>query len=120
MFIVKSKQISCSSLEKMAKLLVMHVERGKTSPRLITWKRLMDVTARDPVLVKLIEQVGRGFPDSQHDLPSDINEYHKFRHCGGWDAVICYKTRLVVVIPKEPRAEVLLSLHSALLRVCLE
>ena len=98
--------------EKMAKLHVIHAERGKTSPRLITWKRLMDVTARDPALVKLIEQVGRGFPDSQHDLPSDIKEYHMF-HNGlrVVDGVICYKTRLD--IPKELRAEILLALHSA-------
>ena len=59
-----------------------------------------------------MEQIQRGFPDSQHDIHSDIREFHRFRHgLHVVDGVICYKTRLV--IPAVLRGKVMEAIHSA-------
>jgi hypothetical protein len=47
-------------------------------------------------MVKLMEVVLRGFPQSSYDLDEDLRPYHKYRHvlhiAGG---VVCYKERAV-------------------------
>ena len=46
----------------------------------ITWERLYEVANEDPVLVKLMEVVLRGFPQSSYDVDEELKQYHKFRH----------------------------------------
>jgi hypothetical protein len=78
----------------------------------ITWDRLVKATQEDHVMVKLMEQILRGFPDSQHDMHSDTKEFHRFRHgLHVVEGVICYKNRLI--IPVILRGEVLDAIHSA-------
>ena len=43
---------------------------------MITWRKLQEATQKDPALVKLVEQVERGFTESKR---SKIKEFHKFR-----------------------------------------
>ena len=55
----------------------------------VTWDIILKCIQEDGPLVKLLEQVERRFPDSQHDLHKDIREFHKFRHGYVVDGVEC-------------------------------
>ena len=85
--------------------------RGDTV-KVITWERFYELVQEDPVLVKLMEVVLRGFPQSSHDVDEDLRQYHKFRHdlhvAGG---VVCYKDR--AIIPAALRPELLKTVHAA-------
>ena len=79
--------------------------RGDTV-KVITWERFYELVQEDPVLVKLMEVVLRGFPQSSHDVDENLKQYHKFRHDlhveGG---IVCYKDR--AIIPAALRPQVL-------------
>ena len=45
----------------------------------ITWLHLQEETKKDRNLVKLVEQIQRGIPDSVYDMDTEIREFHKFR-----------------------------------------
>ena len=48
-------------------------------------------------MVRLAEAIERGFPDSKHNIPQDLQEYHRYRHSlHTINGVICYKGRLVI------------------------
>merc|ERR1712096_292805 len=76
----------------------------------ITWEKLYEAVQEDPVMVKLIEVVLRGFPQSSYDIDEELKPYHKFRHdlhiAGG---IVCYKDR--AVIPTGLRPQVLDTIH---------
>ena len=78
----------------------------------ITWERLYKAVQEDPLLVKLMEVVLRGFPQSSHDVDEDLKQYHRFRHdlhvAGG---IVCYKDR--AIIPVTLRPQVLEIIHAA-------
>ena len=78
----------------------------------ITWEKLYEAVQEDPVMVKLIEVVLRGFPQSSYDIDEELKPYHKFRHdlhiAGG---IVCYKDR--AVIPTGLRPQVLDTIHAA-------
>ena len=78
----------------------------------ITWNRLYEAVQEEPLMVKLMEVVLRGFPQSSYDIHEDLRPYHKYRHelhiAGG---VVCYKDR--VVIPTGLRQQVLETIHAA-------
>ena len=80
--------------------------------KVVTWDRVLKCTQEDSTLVKLAEQIERGFPDSMHDLHEDLRVYH--RHSDKLhvvDGVVCYKGRLI--IPMVLRQEVLDVIHAA-------
>ena len=70
----------------------------------ITWERLYEAVQEDPLLVKLIEVVLRGLPQSSHDVDEDLKQYHRFRHdlhvAGG---VVCYKDRAIIPVTLRPQ-----------------
>ena len=95
-----------------SRLLIGKVSSIQSLTTVITWRKLQEVTQKDPALVNLVEQVERGFTDSKHDVHPEIKEFHKL--CLGLyvvDGVMCYKTRLV--IPAKLKEEVLTILHAA-------
>ena len=51
-----------------------------SEPALISWSQLKKATSEDAVMVKLIEEIQRGIPDSSHDVHKDIRLFHKYRH----------------------------------------
>ena len=65
--------------------------------KVITWDRLYEAAQEEPLMVKLMEVVLRGFPQSSYDIDEDLRPYHKYRHelhiAGG---VVCYKDRAVI------------------------
>ena len=74
--------------------------------QVITWEQVLQATDSDTQIQKLVEQIQRGFPDSQYELPADIKEFQKFRHgLSVVDGVVCYKHRIVV--PQTLRSMVL-------------
>ena len=78
----------------------------------ISWGRVFKATQEDPILVRVIEEVERGMPDTSYELEKDLRPYHQFRHClHVVDGVLCYKDRLV--IPEVLRKDVLASVHAA-------
>ena len=48
-------------------------------PHIITCLHLQEETRKDRNLVKLVEQIQRGIPDSVYDMDTEIREFHKFR-----------------------------------------
>ena len=79
---------------------------------MIMWDLLRAHTGHDIVISKVMDQVGRGFPDSSRDVHQHVQPYHQYRkQLSIVDGVLCYKTR--VVIPTTLRQEVLQTLHSA-------
>ena len=84
----------------------------KAGLSVIRWEILKTHTSEDAVLVKVMEQVGKGFPDSSYQVHPSVQPYHKYRNqLSTIDGVLCFKTR--VVIPTELRQHVLQTLHSA-------
>ena len=66
----------------------------------------------DPMMVKLMEVVLRGLPQSSYDADEELRIYHKFRHdLHVARGVVCYKDRAVV--PVKLRLEVLETIHAA-------
>ena len=88
------------------------VPRDKDKLEVITWTRLVKATQEDDTMVRLMEAIQRGFPDSKHDVQQDLQEYHRYRHClHTINDVNCYKGRLV--IPSKLRRAALEVVHSA-------
>ena len=78
----------------------------------VTCDRVHKCTQEDSTLVKLAEQIDRGFPESQYDLHEDLRVYHKIKeNLHVVDGVVCYKGRLI--IPVVLRQEVLDAIHAA-------
>ena len=78
----------------------------------ISWSRVYKATQEDKMLVKLIEEIKRGVPESRYDLEKELRQFHKYRHNLHVVAgVVCYKDR--IVIPKVLREEVLAGIHAA-------
>ena len=55
------------------------VMRGVTV-KVIAWERLYEGVHEDQVLVKLMEVVLRGFPQSSHDVDKDLKQHQRFRY----------------------------------------
>ena len=56
-------------------------------------------TQEDGVLVRLMDHIQRGMPDSGLELDKDLREYHRYRHdLHVVRGVLCYRGR--IVIPK--------------------
>ena len=78
----------------------------------VTWDRVCQCTQEDGTLVKLAEQIERGFPESRYDLHKDLRVYHEHKDAlHVVDGVVCFKGRLV--IPPVLRQEVLDVIHAA-------
>ena len=79
---------------------------------LLSWARVYEATQKDKTLVRVIDEVERGMPDSSYQLEKDLRPFHQFRHSlHVVDGVLCYKDRLV--IPETLRHTVLASIHAA-------
>ena len=79
---------------------------------MLTWEKVVDATQQDPDLVKLIEIVDRGFPETSYEMPKELREFFQYRHeLHSVDGALCFKDR--IVIPKSLREGILSSAHSA-------
>ena len=80
--------------------------------KVITWDRLYEATQEDPVMVRLVEMVYRGFPQRCYDVNDALKPYYHFRHdLHVVSGVVCYKDR--VIIPAALRDQVLDAIHTA-------
>ena len=78
----------------------------------ITWDMVRVATSSDPTMVKLLETIEEGFPETRKTLPPELQQYHQFRDgLTSFDGVVLYRDR--VVIPPALRSQVLHALHSA-------
>merc|ERR1711867_338264 len=83
-----------------------------TDISVVTWDKLKEVAEKDAMMVKLMEIVMRGFPQSSYDVDKTIKQFHKIRHdLHVVDGVVCYKDRIVV--PNQLRQQVLGAIHAA-------
>ena len=101
--------VSEVSVSEVRQIAVMVTE---TEPKLVTWQELQEATNQDTVLVKLREEIQRGIADSMYDIPTELREFHRYRH--GLlvvDGVVLYKQRLVV--PASLQRRMLDTLHAA-------
>ena len=99
-----------ASLDTMGVAMVCaNVQDGA---ELISWSRVFKATQEDPVLVRVIELVERGMPDSSYELDKDLRIFHQFRHSlHVVRGVLCYKDR--IVIPQVLHGSVLAGIHAA-------
>jgi hypothetical protein len=80
--------------------------------RSVTWDKVRAATASDDTMRLLLDTVEQGMPESRHDLPTAIHDYHQFRdNLNTVDGIIIYKDR--IVIPPALRHDVLTALHAA-------
>ena len=78
----------------------------------ITWDKLRMTAEEDFTMVKLMEVVMRGFPQSNYELDDAVKPFHKFRHdLLVPDGVVCYKDRIVV--PVQLREQLLETIYAA-------
>ena len=86
----------------------------KNDPNLkaITWERIVAASATDDECRTLADLVQNGFPQSRNDLPSTARVYWPMR-----EQLYCLEGVIIkdnkILIPRQLRAEVLESLHSA-------
>jgi hypothetical protein len=65
---------------------------------------LYEVANEDPVLVKLMEVVLRGFPQSSYNVDKELKQYHKFRHdLHVAEELVCYKDKIVIPAKMRPQ-----------------
>ena len=78
----------------------------------ITWDKLRMAAEEDFTMVKLMEVVMRGFPQSNYELDDAVKPFHKFIHDHYVaDEVVCYKDRIVV--PVQLREQLLETIYAA-------
>ena len=56
----------------------MEIALLEAQPHIITWLHLQEETRKDRNLVKLVEQIQHGIPDSVYDMDTEIREFHEF------------------------------------------
>ena len=77
----------------------------------LTWERLCEAADKDAVLVKLMEVVLKGFPESNYDDDEETKEFNKFRHdMQVAERLVFYKDR--IIIPAVLRPQVLETIHA--------
>ena len=79
---------------------------------MVTWEMVREATASDPVLLKLIDIVHKGFPAQARDLTPDLRPYFRYR-----ESISCVDGIILIgertVIPQQLRENILSSLHAA-------
>ena len=78
----------------------------------VTWDRVREETASDPVMMNLYNLIQSGFDTDDDRVSLELKPYFKFRdNLSTIDGVVIYKNR--VVIPPRLRSNILENLHSA-------
>jgi hypothetical protein len=101
-----------SSTTSQNPTLVTSLRKRQPQISVITWERLYEVANEEPVLVKMMDVVLRGFPQSSYNVEEGLKQYHNFRqdlHVA--EELVCYKDR--IVIPAKLRPQVLETIHAA-------
>ena len=69
-------------------------------------------TQEDGTMLRLMDHIQRGMPDSGLELDKDLREFHRYRDdLHMVDGVLCYRDRIVV--PAALRGQVLAGIHPA-------
>ena len=103
----REDQSTCREMELFIENMV-----AANMPQPISWERLRDHVARDPVMRMLCDQISNGFPPDKKLLRMELREYWQHREVlSQVDGVPLYKDR--VIVPKSLWEEVLETLHSA-------
>ena len=83
---------------------------------MMSWDIIQKATQKDGTMLKLMEHIMRGMPDSDLELDKSLREYHRFRHNRHVvNGVLCYRD--CIVVPAALRTKVLLYLPGQ--QVCL-
>ena len=78
----------------------------------VTWDDVRTASNSDPSILKLIDIIESGFPESNDTLPTELRPYFQFRDkLTSFDGVALYNDR--IIIPPSLRDKVLRALHSA-------
>ena len=78
----------------------------------ITWDRVCLATNSNDTILRLVEIIEDGIPESREDFPQALREFYQFRDdLYTVDSVVMYNGR--VVIPPSLREECLIALHAA-------
>ena len=106
---IRQREEPCDFIEDTTRVIAIS---SLHSLQCVTWDRVRTATSSDENMSKLVEIIEDGMPESRHELPETLREYHQFReHLYTTDGVAIYKDR--VVIPTSLRQDCLSALHSA-------
>ena len=79
---------------------------------MMSWNRVHSATQEDGTMLRLMDRIQRGMPDSVLELDKDLREFQRYRHdLHVVDGVLCYRDR--IVIPLALRGQVLSGKHAA-------
>jgi hypothetical protein len=70
--------MSVVSLDTM-KIAMMSINNTE-GLEVISWNKVYKATQEDKLLVRLIEEVERGIPESSYDLEQELRQYHQYRY----------------------------------------
>ena len=106
---IRQREEPCDFIEDATRVTAIS---SLHSLQCVTWDRVRTATSSDENMAKLVKIIEDGMPQSRHELPETLREYHQFReHLYTTDGVAIYKDR--VVIPTSLRQDCLSALHSA-------
>ena len=79
---------------------------------MMSWDVIHRATQEDGTMLKLMDHIRRGMPDSGLEVDKSLREYHIFRHdLHEVDGVLCYRD--CSVVPEALRTKVLIEIHAA-------
>ena len=77
---------------------------------MMLWDVIHTATQEDWTMMKLMDHIRRGMPDSGLEMDKSPREYHRLRHdLHVVDGVLCYRDRIVVVTALQTK--VLIGIH---------
>ena len=79
---------------------------------MMSWDVINKTTQEDKTMLKIMDRIRCGMPDSGLELDNLLREYHRFRHdLHEVDGVLCYRDRIVILAAL--RTKVLIGIHAA-------
>ena len=79
---------------------------------MMSWDVVHRATQEDRTMLKLMDHIQRGMPDSGLELDKSLREHHRFRqYLHVVDGVLCYRD--LILVPAALRAKVLAGVYAA-------
>jgi hypothetical protein len=79
---------------------------------MMSWDVIHRATQEDRTMLKLMDHIQRGMPDSGLELDKSLREHHRFRqYLHVVDGVLCYRD--LILVPAALRAKVLAGVYAA-------
>ena len=92
--------------------VTINLSNSDEEVNMMSWDVIHRATQEDGTILKLMDHIRRGMPDSGLELDKSLRENHRFRHdLHEVNGVLCYRDRIVV--QEALRTKVLIGIHAA-------